>query len=110
MCKFAFYLLKFLKTDRTPESNIQLPHQRQPIADRQQARIDPRIVPDTDIERPNCVRRRIVQGVIHQTAAPQHVVDGDDAAGPQQNQALFVVIDIVFLVAVDEGEALLAKA
>src|SRR4030095_6519878 len=74
------------------------------VANAQKAGVDARIVADLHVERAQrlCVRGRIRW--VRDRATPEHVVDRDHSATPQQLEARFVVRVVARLVRVDERE------
>lgn len=78
--------------------------ERQTVADTEKRQIDPQIFLQLLIQFPegHCVGA-LIAGVKH-LAVPQSVVEGDDAAAPHQHQALLIVLIVVHLVGINEGE------
>src|SRR6185437_11653887 len=89
---------------RVPRAELALPRKREAVGQRQQAEIDALVAVELLVE--GAQRRRLGIGLaaIGDGAAPQHVVDDDEPARPQQPQRALVVAVVVFLVSVDEGE------
>ncbi len=80
-------------------------HQRHPIPNRHHYHLNPLIIPQFPVEPPDCLGIRIGSVRVDYGAAPEGVVDGDEAARSHEGQAGFVVVSVVDLVGVDEAKS-----
>ena len=86
-------------------SSLQLTAQQQPIPAVQQTRVDALVGSRRRVQLVDGASVVVHFGLCHEhAAAPEGVIDGDDAADPQQLQTGLVVGRVAPLVGVNEGE------
>src|SRR5438445_13009609 len=77
-------------------------NQRQSVADGEHDVGDASVVLDVVVEGDDCVVVLLLG--VEDAAAPEDVIDGDQAVGGEQRQGGFEVVEVVALVGVDEDE------
>src|SRR5690349_23235330 len=87
-----------------PPAELALAREREAVGQRQQAQIDPLVAVELLVESAERRGFGIRLARIGDGAAPQHIVDHDETARPQQPQRALVIAVVVFLVGVDEGK------
>src|SRR5690606_4868059 len=95
---------------RPPAADSALAREQEPVTHREQAHAHALVVADTRVELPDRPGVGVVGARICHLAAPQRVVDRDDAAGAEQAQAALVVVGVALLVRVDVGKVEGARA
>src|SRR5690349_13310924 len=78
-----------------PPAELALAREGEAVGQRQQAHIDPLVVVELLIERAKCRGFGVRLAGIGDAAAPQHVVDDDEPARPQQPQRALVIAVVV---------------
>jgi hypothetical protein len=85
-------------------SSAPLPRQGQAVRGGQHAQVDPRVLVSRAVEFPDCFGVLVRDARIRDLALPEDVVDGAQAPRAEEGKAALVVVGLIGLVGVDEGE------